>query len=136
MHLQKLGPSCKLLTVSLILSSLDPVLKMSTSNTSIPPVPSENSCQDNVSFQTFLSDDTTRYFYNKLQNLGSKYAKVCSKVWFIEKCIQENVIPKTFRVSNKSPSQDTNMASQWKSATQNTSMEWLKLALEKEKKLE
>ena len=127
MKLQKLGPSCQLLTVSLILSSLDPVLKMSTLSKSIPPVPSDDSCQDNVNLKLFLADDTCRFFYNKLLNLATKYSKACSDVWFIEKCIQEEVIPKIFRVSNKPPSQDDDITAQWNSATQNTSTEWMKI---------
>ena len=48
----------------------------------------------------FLSDKNCRFFYNKTLNFEKEIQNLTTKNLFLQNCIDENVIPNTFVVSN------------------------------------
>ena len=82
---------------------------------------------------SFLGIGNFKHLYNKMLRTCEKYAKKSATVWFLTQCIEGEIVPRTFRISNRSQSQDANTNSNWNAATLNASIEMMKIALEKEK---
>ena len=67
-----------------------------------PAAPSQDSdVKDKLC--NFLSDVNCRYFFNKVVKFEKEIENLSSKNLFLQKCIDENVIPNTFIVANKPP---------------------------------
>merc|ERR1712183_1029383 len=77
-----------------------------------------------------------RKLFNKLLNSVEKTFKAQASSWFIEKCLEESIIPKTLRISKPSLSEDNEINKKWTEASQNTTIEYLKITLEKLKATE
>ena len=63
--------------------------------------PSQDSCQTNQDLSTFLSNKDFRKLYNQMLGINKKFQIATARNWFLEQCIAENVVPKTFRISNQ-----------------------------------
>ena len=50
---------------------------------------------------TFLSNPDYRKAYNNILKSSEKYSKVLASTWFLNKCLEDKVIPKTFRIKNR-----------------------------------
>ena len=87
--------------------------------------PSESSCQDPL--YVLFQNNNIRKLYNKTISSCRRLHQSLAKSWFLEKLIEEKVIPSYFKVKNKSHDNTSASAIQ-------TSLEWMKdnLALNKE----
>ena len=83
--------------------------------------PSESLSQDE-NFYVFLSDVNLRKLYNKIINSCQKYHQAKAKSWFLQKLIDEKVIPSFFKVRNKSHNVNSEAAT-------GTSLEWMNVSL-------
>ena len=64
-------------------------------------VPSKSQCQDDEYISTFLSNYEFRKLYNKIVGNVKKFQNKSASCWFLRQCIQEQLIPTTFRIRNK-----------------------------------
>ena len=65
-----------------------------------PAAPSQDSNVKDKLYN-FLSDVNCRFFFNKVVKFEKEIENLSSKNLFLQKCIDENVIPNTFIVANK-----------------------------------
>ena len=102
----------------------------------MPPVnskffgtPSTNSSHDNLppSLSSFLSNKNHRKLYLKVLDYAKKLAKVNAKLYFLQKCIEEKVFPRTLRIPNMPG--DENPTPEWTAATEIICLERLKQAI-------
>ena len=61
---------------------------------------------------------------------SKKYAKVVSKIYFLQKCIEGKIIPRTLLITNRPGSE--NVPPEWTAATEACCLELLRVALELE----
>ena len=99
-------------------------------------IPSQNSSQNMENLSTFLSNSDFRKLYNKTIGLVKKYQYLCANNWFIQECINKNLVPSTFRISNQPHSKNPSFSSRWTNASKRTSIEWMKITLEEDLKQE
>ena len=62
--------------------------------------PSQDSYLQDKLFN-FVGDINCRFFYSKVLNFEKDIQKLNSINLFLQSCIEENIIPNTFKVSNK-----------------------------------
>ena len=84
----------------------------------------------------FLSDRNSRKLYLKLINSTQRVFKISASIWFLEKCIEGKLIPKTFRIRNKPTSPSDTTSSDWNATSLKSSLEYMKIAVEKERERE
>ena len=85
--------------------------------------PSENSCPSTPqNCYEFLSIKDFRFMYNKIISSCKKYHQWEAKNWFLERLIQEKIIPSYFKIKNKN--HDTSSE-----AAILASLEWMKSTL-------
>ena len=51
--------------------------------------------------------------------------------WFLSKCLENRIIPKSFLVKNKAQNSSKDFVNKWTDTTKNASLELIKIALEK-----
>ena len=64
-------------------------------------VPSQDSSRNGETLSTFLWNKGFRKLYNKLLETVRKYRFLEANNWFLMKCLEEELIPKSFLVKNK-----------------------------------
>ena len=81
----------------------------------------------------FLSNKPLRKLYFKTVNISRKLSKLHGTIWFLSQCLEENLIPKTFRIKNKPHQRESSPNQNWESSAQQTSLDFVKIALDQEK---
>ena len=101
-------------------------------NSKFPGTPSPDSSHNNLfpSLSSFLHDKNNRKLYNVMLQSTKKYAKVVSKIYFLQKCIEGKIIPRTLLITNRPGSE--NVPPEWTAATETCCLELLRVALELE----
>ena len=88
-------------------------------------VPSYSSSQEELHF--LLSNQSYRKLYNLVINSCRKYNQSNAKSWFLQKLIDESIIPNSFKVKNKLHNTTSDAATR-------ASLDWMKVTLEDNKK--
>ena len=91
-----------------------------------PLAPSQDSSIKDKLF-SFLADVNCRFFYNKIFNLEKEVQKIISKNLFLETCIEESIIPDTFKISNQP--QDNLAEEEWNDKSIEASKGFMKAAI-------
>ena len=86
----------------------------------------------NTQFFNFLGKPSNRYLYNKTVSWIKKFQNINVNVEFLKECLAENVIPRSFKITNQPKSKNQNL--KWTTASKTTSIEWMKLAIEEDLK--
>lgn len=81
----------------------------------------------------FLSNKPLRKLYFNTVNISRKLSKLHGTIWFLSQCLEENLIPKTFRIKNKPHQRESSPNQNWESSAQQTSLDFVKIALDQEK---
>ena len=89
--------------------------------------PTENICQESQLFN-FFKNDSYRKQYNQLITLCRKYHQFDSHALFLEKLIENKLIPNYFRIKNKNNDTLSDQAV-------NTSLTWMKDRLDENKRI-
>ncbi len=77
-----------------------------------------------------LSSNTVRQKYNLILKLYKKLEKISSKAIYLEECLQDNLIPNTFKIKNKLFPTHTKMKIQINNLLLNTSTKLIKIIIE------
>ena len=64
-------------------------------------VPSQDSSQNEETLSTFLGNSDFRKLYNRLLEKIKKYRFLESNNWFLKKCLEEKIVPKSFKINNR-----------------------------------
>jgi hypothetical protein len=91
-----------------------------------PSAPSQDSSIKDKLFN-FLADVNCRFFYNKILNLEKEVQKIIGKNLFLETCIEESIIPDTFKISNQP--QDNLAEEEWKDKSIEASKGFMRAAI-------
>ena len=67
-------------------------------------------------------------------NTAKKYSHLSACNWFLDECISAMIVPKTFRISNQPHLKNDQFSARWTEASKIASIEWMKIALENDKK--
>ena len=98
--------------------------------------PSQNSSQNNEDLSNFLSNDDFRKLYNKTLGCNKKYQNAVANNWFLQECIKNEIVPRTFRISNQPHTKSSAFSARWTNASKIASIEWIKITLEEDLKHE
>ena len=98
--------------------------------------PSQNSTQNHETLSTFLQNIEFRKLYNQLLTSIRKYKFLEANNWFLSKCLEEKIIPKSFRVKNKAHNSSKEFENRWTDTTNLASLELIKITLEKDSEKE
>ena len=112
----------------------------SSSCVSVMDPPNTNT-EDNESIFFFfflfflvLKDDDVRKTYNKTLDLGKLYQKKYVNIGFLKSCIENDVVPKSFRISNQPQNQSQQFYRRWTSAAKQASLAWIRMTISEEEK--
>ena len=94
--------------------------------------PSQSSNQNDETLSKFLSNLEFRKLYNQLLTKLRKYRYLEANNWFLSKCLEEQIIPKSFKVTYKVQNSSKEFLDRWTDTTKNASTELMKIALEKD----
>ena len=84
--------------------------------------PSQNSVQKHETLSKFLENLEFRKLYNKLLTGVRKYRFMEANNWFLSKCLENRIIPKSFVVKNKAQNSSKDFVNKWTDTTKNTSL--------------
>ena len=97
--------------------------------------PSDSSTiREEAQFFNVLSDNVKRKVYNKILDLGRKYVGRYVNVSFLKSCLENRVVPTTFRISNKPSHPSEKFTEKWTNAARNASLAWIRISIHEEEK--
>ena len=98
--------------------------------------PSDVSTEDyEARFFLVLKDDGVRKTYNKTLDLGKSYQRKFVNIAFLKSCIENDVVPNSFRISNQPQSQSQKFCKRWTSAAKQASLAWIKMTISEEEEI-
>jgi hypothetical protein len=128
--LPRLHWKLKLFILLINLSSL--LTNSSSSYESIMDPSNESTEQYEAHFFLVLKDDETRKVYNKTLDLGKVYQRKFVNVGFLKSCIENDVVPSSFRISNQPQSESHKFCQKWTSAARQASLTWIRITISEE----
>ena len=94
--------------------------------------PSQNPIQNKETLSTFLENLEFRKLYNQLLAKLRKYRFLEANNWFLSKCLEQKIIPTSFKVKNRAQNSTNEILDRWTDATKAASLELIKIALDKD----
>ena len=71
----------------------------------------------------FLENIEFRKLYNQLLTKLKKYRFLEANNWFLSKCLEDEIIPKSFQVKNKAQNSSKEFVNKWADTTKIASLE-------------
>ena len=96
--------------------------------------PSDESTKFETLFFSVLKDEYIRKWYNKTLDWGKKYQKKYVNVGFLKSCIENDVVPPSFMISNQPKKNSEKCSKKWTSAAKQASMAWIRMTIAEEEK--
>ena len=97
--------------------------------------PSSDSVEMKKQFFELLKDDKIRKLYNKTLDFGRKHMKKLVKIDFLKNCIENKVVPNTFRISNQPTFRKQTLHEKWTSAAKAASLASIRITVKEEENL-
>ena len=88
--------------------------------------PSQSSVQNDETLSTFLENLEFRKLYNQLLTKLRKYRYLEANNWFLSKCLEQQIIPKSFQIKNQTQNSSKEFVNKWAVTTKNASIELIK----------